>query len=830
MTPTMTPSSSSTHNSTTTASGLSCPGARSLLADLTSDFEAEGKRSVRDCLRSKSLPCPQVTALLQRQDYLDQLVPANQILQQEYLPLLSQPPQQQQASMWYMSRVSTILRFIQLLLESKQQQQQRPPLGEHNGSNNSPTHTLPPPQLDKLASMLLLKLAKAMASCPASAAPQEDKDNQEEEDLLTSDASTCYNPHQVVSYCFASMLRLNHYAKTRMVLIPPLWKGLCDLSGNCPSQLLEQALQALSVYLSEGQAQVIRYSQMYVETLQAPIAVPQQAGQTKLMGFLVARVSSLLSTLAAKTTDNLSESVAVSSVLESFLRLRGIVSAVHILLVEKEAFQDEHAFLQPYLEIGNKVEKVATDWILVVHDGNESSTVLHQSALNSLLQLQVSSSNSSSKNNRLADLALSLGRAQLLQRILVDVTTTQGTTKFQNEQDVESILSLCEIMILQVLPQCHAPFMSASLTLNTPASAPSRIVSCLISESLQLLSTSLGLVEASMQDATKRAQLYRILVRWLAPQKADQCQHAMSRELAISVVHSHILGSSNQKSAATLISLLAKLFLDPRTGIHLRQNIGAVIVQLLASTSTKKQLMSTFLSHELVRRLASNSPIKKRKRSSQQPSIGWKLYALEDFQTIGNILSHLSPTLMTPDLKTRIGTFCRDESSFMRGQSLELKALLLYCLQACLRNNDTGSKQQFQQITGGKTISQLLDRVVSWPAKLLQLETLATCPGIWTKKRAILMISVLSFGTQSCAMSQGRQQIQQLCRLLSLCVSSPFLPLSTNKNNSNQYLLPVLFQAITLLRTIGKVIPPDCPKSILQVSTRLRIRKVFVSA
>jgi hypothetical protein len=808
----MTPSScSTTHN--TTASGISCPGARSLLAELTSDFEAEGKKSVRGCLRSKSLPCPQVAAILQRQDYFDQLVPANQILQQEYLPLLSQSSQHQ-SSMWYMSRVSTILRLIQLLLESKQQQQQqRPPLGDHNSSSNSPTHTstLPPPQLDKLASMLLLKLAKAMVSCPVTA-PQEDDDD--DDDLLTSDASTSYNPHQVVSYCFASMLRLNHYAKTRVVLIPPLWKGLCDLSENCPSQLLEQALQALSVYLSEGQSQVIRYSQIYMETGNPPIAAQQQAGQTKLMGFLVARVSSLLSALA-KTTDNLSESAAITSVLESFLRLRGIVSAVQVFLVEKQAFQqdEQNAFLQPYLEIGNKVEKVVAEWILV--HGDESSNVVHRSALNSLLQLQLSS-NSSSKN-RLADLALSLGRAQLLQRILVDVTT-QVTTEFQDEQDVESILSLCEFMILQVLPQCHAPFMSVSLTLNTPESAPSRIVSCLISQSLQLLSKSLFLVEASMQETTKRMQLYRLLVRWLAPQRADQCQHATSRELAISIVYWQILGSN--QDAAPLISLLAKLFLDPRTGIHLRQNIGAVILQLLSSTTTKKQLVSTFLSHELVRLLASNSPTTKRKRSSRQPPLSWKLYALEDFQTIGNIFSHLSPTLMTPDLKTMVGTFCRQDPSSMRGQGLELKALLLYCLQGCLRNSDIGSKQ-FQQVTGGKTISQLLDMVVSWTAKLCQLETLQTCPSIWTKKRAILVISVLSFCTQSCALGQGRHQIQQLCRLLSLCTSSPFLPSPTNKNNSDQYLLPVMFQAITLLRTIGKVVPPDCPQTILQVSTRL---------
>jgi hypothetical protein len=64
--------------------------------------------------------------------------------------------------------------------------------------------------------------------------------------------------------------------------------------------------------------------------------------------------------------------------------------------------------------------------------------------------------------------------------------------------------------------------------------------------------------------------------------------------------------------------------------------------------------------------------------------------------------------------------------------------------------------------------------------------------------------------------------MEDLCRLLSACTSSPFLPTNADNKNDpaidNKYVSSVLFEAIGLLRSVGKVIPDSCPDTILQVS------------
>ena len=116
-----------------------------------------------------------------------------------------------------------------------------------------------------------------------------------------------------------------------------------------------------------------------------------------------------------------------------------------------------------------------------------------------------------------------------------------------------------------------------------------------------------------------------LLARWLVPNKKECANrgeimyfslHALSREMAISVVHLHTLrlcamasetgrgplnqytSSNTEASSRHLLSLLCQILIDPRTIAEGRSNVSAVLLRLLSSSS---DYSTTFARNESIR-------------------------------------------------------------------------------------------------------------------------------------------------------------------------------------------------------------------------------------
>jgi hypothetical protein len=108
----------------------------SLLTLLERDLEKVGKRSVKDCLRSKTLPCPEVVAALEQKKVdRQELHLSHCSILTSYLGTIRRAinnRSQQQSSLWYISRVATVFRFLQVLFEYNPQTE-----GDENLNHNA---------------------------------------------------------------------------------------------------------------------------------------------------------------------------------------------------------------------------------------------------------------------------------------------------------------------------------------------------------------------------------------------------------------------------------------------------------------------------------------------------------------------------------------------------------------------------------------------------------------------------------------------------------------------------------------------------------------------
>ena len=670
--------------------------AQRLIHLLRGNFQDQGKTTCRDCLRTKTLPCPKVIEVADEQfvpdDSLSQILKKTQLLEKAYEIILadgtkflpSKDDEQATSSLDCMNQISVTLRFIQLLLLLSKRQQDLSFLpGEA--------------QVNKWIVSLLKAWTHGVCEWTRVCA---ERNATETKDCLTVDASTSLEQGPVFCYAFYSLLRMNEYVQTRGALMVPLWKGLLQLAklltvapedndddssqndtnskdwrDSLPPNILGDALKVLGDFLHEGMGRLEFEALQHCSIREENNCKDRIAFQGKFVGFMVTRMTQLLKIYFYFREPKSSDPV-LNGVWRSLLGLRGLASTLQLLcsadLIGKQTeTKIDVDFLRAYCEIAAKAGKCVTDTIL-----QKEEQIIHKSALESLLcssmvtndkdafdddyhQRQEYPEELQSKLVRVSLLARTMGKVSVLQQILA-IANSRSIVG-----NIEALLVTVENLHSVSVPQClSACLVAVRCSQNHNSTTPTTIVL----GSLQVMALTLRKIEKSSEfmKSSKRDVFYRLLVRWQAG-NADNSEHnnneytnkgveialqehPLSRELVVSLIHALIVGSSENSqnrsgSSTKLLSYMAKLLMDPRTRTTLRRNIGAVLIRLQASsassvacaTTTKlvdKEFMS-WLKHSDARQKLS----KKRKRSRNGNHDVTNGLSQQDVMVISRVLS-----------------------------------------------------------------------------------------------------------------------------------------------------------------------------------------------
>eukprot|EP00957_Ditylum_brightwellii_P045379 3439823-Ditylum_brightwellii.AAC.1 len=247
---------------------------------------------------------------------------------------------------------------------------------------------------------------------------------------------------------FALLHSIDPLVRSRPFLLPPLWRGLCDLAV-CLSEVqnsddatgsdrdgrlaldlaLNEASASLLSYMREGEAQaregLVRHvARRCLESKDVSASSPpppdtqQRQHQIKVFIFLAARLSTLLPLLCARcprrrSCGSFGNAVGggmdklFDNAIETLARLRGIAGGASFLFrlrgsTGSHGDEDDITFIQPLEHLGHKLDHCFFK-IAVAGPG------LHHLVLDALLRLQLGSKNFANK----CDDAVILSRASL---------------------------------------------------------------------------------------------------------------------------------------------------------------------------------------------------------------------------------------------------------------------------------------------------------------------------------------------------------------------------------------------------------------------------------
>ncbi len=228
--------------------------ARSLVENLTVDFALEGKKSCRDCLRSKAMPCEQVVAITKQFQIPESAILEAHSLVMQNLKEMSSQEALSVSSLSFINTAATAIRFAQLLLylpstkvlKTKQEQ-----LVSHLPESNVATSDV----IDKVIHSFFENMVKSVLKVL-----EVDQSMDDDSDPMMLDASTTQGDvRPLMCFCFQSILRLHQFCNRKQQWMIPLTKALCDLATACqkrgvalPISLLEDAIRTMTKLLEEG--------------------------------------------------------------------------------------------------------------------------------------------------------------------------------------------------------------------------------------------------------------------------------------------------------------------------------------------------------------------------------------------------------------------------------------------------------------------------------------------------------------------------------------------------------------------------------------------------
>jgi hypothetical protein len=829
-------------------------GGIELLSALYRDYEALQKRSVKGCLRSKTLPCPEVASLLEKGPVLSlSLQQACKIVMEseEYLGSFHRKPKSQ-SSLWYMSRLGTAIRLLQLLLSRKEdlQDNTRMLLG----------------LLQVLSSVAQEALNQWKRSCQ-----DDDEDDVEKEDLYCGPISEAYDSTQVACFVVAFLLKTKSlFLEQRPELLPALWKSLDPvvqaLSQSLPVELLQEAIQALCGYLKE-------FLQQSLGVLMAPATQnsSMHPQQLKLFTFFLSRLASYLK-LVSKVSVEL-EQMVVEDVLSLLTRFRGLAAKAY------RRSNNAASLLDCCQKIAIKAEKCLLTLLLVHQKQNKMhfETILpHQSYLQMFLKLQPVNDDGSVAGNEIQTLGkdvFHLGKVhttlQLLQELIQAKTKSNSydvQVLWALETNVDLLLGACEYLIFDGLPQCHGVFVSPCLD-NT---GDKHSIEKLLDTALQCVSTVLYQCETLAPCMTINADrgaasFHRLLLWWLLPYVSSRdgkvpCQqHPLTRELMLSIVCSHavkLYGANlvsdhhNSQSNLPFLELLVKVLFDTRTTTAHRE-IAAVLCRRIFAYQNRT--VSEGLQRLIQTSYSAKRPLrpKKRKRTKESSEKSpdkmfdsWLLFSLEDMQMIATALS-LVPATMIANSACDVERFCllvqqasqhhNPRRKKLTSSLAKMGILAIAFIEASLREDP--SQTLLKQMTAGLDLYEVQDKIITWFLLVWDAEFVSgkrTHAGDSRMRNlAMLGSTILRFiAWSSVAVSGGvkrmsQNQIQNVYQIVNACTDELRVLIHCTSNSQtsrtitaqtslSSHLSALVLESAEVLGVIGKVAPVEYPESVLQ--------------
>ena len=864
--------------------------ALSLIHQLQEDFVAQGKKTCRDCLRSKTLPCSKVVKVANGEFFsfaANNSTSMSQILTKAHELLLGMSRNFRRlqtgdlSSLDCMKNIAVGLRFLQLvLLLSEKPQGDFPSETTVNGMIVS---------LLKIWTHGVCELTKACAG--------NQQHEETTEDCMTVDATQHLQAGPIFCYAFYSLLRMNEYVQTRGAMMVPLWKGLCELSklllvsppsaedvapmedentelvndwrNQLPPNILGDAIRVLGDFLQEGKGRLEVGALQYCDTDDAAkqAQMDRIAFQGKFVGFMIARMGQLLKIhyTVSELKGTAKSDTIPNGVWRSLLGLRGMAATLQLLSSSdtfKRHAQLEPSFLKVYCELAAKAGKCVMDTILPKQDqGREVQFLALESFLQSLMatqgmnfmeddeyhQHQEYPQATKSMLIRISFLARTIGKVSALQQFLEIATLESDIT-----QNVEALLAAVEHMHSIAVPQSLSACLIAVRCDKKSSTTPTTMVL----GSLRVMAKTLRAIEASpgFAESPKQDAFYRLLLRWLAGNSNDDIglrEHPLSRDLVLSLLHAHIVGSTDETEhgvhgSGKLISLMTKLLFDVRTKLPLRRNIGALLVRLQGSASTQGSSAACFLVTKMVQNefaswLMRSAPKQHSSKKRKRSRAGAPRLPQEDILVIARVLAAkrgLSESAFASFLSQDCQNVLRKEFTRLSSDYakeipenglLDLgqhNMLLLAWLEGCIATSPTSCFQTIRQMIGLDLVVDIVRPTLSVVSGLrFQLGDIGDSSRVLEQKVMLYSACMRLFSAWAIAFGdEGQLPIEKACLLIKYSISKDPWQQKNGENPTIDEQHSILkFEVLHLLGHIAKAIPSNCSEKVLKI-----VRRAFV--
>ncbi|GKY94893.1 hypothetical protein MPSEU_000454200 [Mayamaea pseudoterrestris] len=551
-----------------------------LLAALHQDFDHTSNPSLQQCLLINEIPCSNVEETMKSIRF-----DSPQDLQFSSASVLSflytcktqctknaTDTSKLNSSLDYISKLATVDRFIQFLFEYWRRQSSESENARCMLSDSEFVTTI-----SNVMQGLTGLACSLVEAYPRQALPDHDENSSFAEAMADS-----FDAHVLIHFICYTLIRLNHFTRSRPLFLSPLWKGICTIVDNLqfiPQQVATLGMDALLEYIKEGLIASV-FDPCEVLLRQDEQAMPLNVDNTlqnnwRILLFLLTRIASFLSrgALCNSTT----------AIVSALLSIVGAPHAIGSLLRRQST--DMITFLKPLQKLSGKAENMLSAFVTDKNasTGEERTYVFSRVRLELLLQAKAPSWPVASAHASLLQNSFIVGKANLLVNVL------RGFPKLEmaealSDGDVNSLLRISQELVFKILPLCHEVIYFASSS-ETCADLPNVVVAA-VSETL-LRCEILAPCLARGADPGL-ARFHQFLVSFLLPTSNNPI-HPLAQEAATDILKLHVLSLAqvNASAYSSFVALLVKLLFSGRVCTALRSNVASLLVLILDDSNQR---------------------------------------------------------------------------------------------------------------------------------------------------------------------------------------------------------------------------------------------------